>query len=204
MKKRHFYELSIIDDFGNGPREYFYTDEATIKKLAFARYELEKQSASRGERECYAYNDIPLYAWDDEKAMGYVIQHHGFTLNIKIEWQKVQLNKKRYKKTIYTLHERSFDGWIEEFHGAFAHVRDGMMVLKKLSDNYRQKYHLAYFDEDGHRIFNGSVFVASGRKKKGFMCTFSAWGKTSYEYDEWDIKTAFLQLIAQKVKFVQW
>lgn len=152
--------------------------------------------------ECDAYNDIPLFDWDENQATGYVIQHHGFTLKNQNPMAKSASVKSDLKKTIFTLHETSLMAGLKNFMGSFLHVCYGMSALKKLLDGYRQKYHLAYFDEDGYRIFQWQSFCGLGSKEKRLYLHFFCLGKTSYEYDEWDIKTAALKLIAQKVKFI--
>lgn len=195
-----YYELSKIDDFGNGSREYFYTDEATIRKLAHKHYSNEKRKASIGKKEIEEYKDKPLYAWDKTTSTGYVVQHCGFTLKTNIAWKKLDLTLNRYKHTLYVLNDVGHFMVVDHI-GVFDSLKVGLKTLKELSTKAVSNIKLANEDEDGNKIKNGQVrrIVENGRVSK-YLCPYCFWEKTSYEYDEWDIKSTGFILHVKKVK----
>lgn len=197
-----FYELSKIDDFKNGTREYFYTDEATIRKLAHKRYTSEKKKASIGENEIEEYKDRPLYEWNKSTSMGYVIQHCGFTLKTKIEWKKLDLNLKRYKNTLYVLDDVSHF-MVADHINVFPSLKQGLNALKELSAKAVANTELAHEDEDGNKVKNGQIrHIVKNNRVTEYLCPYSFWVKTSYEYDEWDIQSTGFILHVKKVKYL--
>ena len=199
---RYFYELSKIDDFGNGTRKYFYTDEATIRKLAHKRYTSEKKKASIGENEIEEYKDRPLYEWNKSTSMGYVIQHCGFTLKTKIEWKKLDLNLKRYKNTLYVLDNVSHF-MVADHINVFPSLKQGLNALKELSAKAVANTELAHEDEDGNKVKNGQIrHIVKNNRVTEYLCPYSFWVKTSHEYDEWDIQSTGFILHVKKVKYL--
>lgn len=199
---RYFYELLKIDDFGNGTREYFYTDEATIRKLAHKRYTSEKKKASIGENEIEEYKDRPLYEWNKSTSMGYVIQHCGFTLKAKIEWKKLDLNLKRYKNTLYVLDDVGHFMVMSHIN-VLASLKEGLKALKEHSAKAIKNIELAKEDEDGNKVRNGQVrHVVKNNRITDYLCPYYFWEKTSYEYDEWDIRATGFILHVKKVKYL--
>jgi len=199
---RSYYEISVIDDFGNGSREYFYTDESTIRKLAHKHYTREKKKASVGENEIEEYKNTPLYEWSKDTSTGYVIQHCGFTLKTKVEWKKLDLDLNRYKNTLYVL-DNVGHFMVVEHVTVFPSLKKGLNALKELSAKAVANTELAYEDEDGNKVKNGQVrHVIKNNRVSEYLCPYCYWVKTSYEYDEWDIQSTGFILRAKEVKYL--
>jgi len=202
MKKRSFYELSVIDDFGNGTREYFYTDENTIRKLTHTRYTREKKKASSGGRDCDMHQNEPLFAWNCETSTGHVIQHCGFTTRNDVQWKKLDLGRlNRYKKSLYLLKDVGHFMVVEHIN-VYSSLRAGLNALKEYSSKAAKNWDLVKEDEDGNRLTNGQVrHIKKGRCITEYLCPYHTWEKTSYEYDEWDITATGYILLVKPVKF---
>lgn len=200
--KKHYYEISIIDDFGNGSREYFYTDESTIRKLAHKHYTNEKKKASVGENEIEEYKNKPLYEWSRATSMGYVVQHCGFTLKTSIQWKKLDLELNRYKNTLYVL-DNVGHFMVVDHVGVFVSFKKGLNALRELSAKAVANTELAHEDEDGNKIRNGQIrHVIKNNRVSEYLCPYSFWVKTSYEYDEWDIQSTGFVLRVKEVKYL--
>lgn len=199
---KYYYELSIIDDFGSGTREYFYTDETTIRKLAHDLYKREKKKASAGDRDGDMYQNEPLHSWDKSTSTGYVIQHCGFTMKNVIEWRKLDLGLNRYKNSLYVLDDVGHFMVVSHIN-VFASFKEGLKALRDHSSKAAQNIELAKEDEDGCPLKNGRVrHVVKNNRVTEYLCPYHFWVKTSYEYDEWDLKATGFILHVKKVKYL--
>lgn len=197
-----YFEISIIDDFGNGTRKYFYTDEATIRKLAYELYKREKKKASAGGSDGDMHQNEPLFSWCKDKSMGYVIQHCGFTMKNVIEWKKLDLGLKRYKNSLYVLDDVGHFIAVDHIN-VFATLKDGLKVLRDQSAEAAKNVELAKEDEDGCKLRNGQVRrVIKDNRVTSYLCPYHFWVKTSYEYDEWDIRATGYILHVKEVKYL--
>jgi hypothetical protein len=200
--KKHYYELSKIDDFGNGTREYFYTNEATIRKLAYELYKREKKKASAGGSDGDMHQNEPLFSWCKDKSMGYVIQHCGFTMKNDIQWKKLDLGLNRYKNSLYVLDDIGHF-MVADHINVFASLKKGFKALREHSAKAVKNVDLAKEDEDGCKLRNGQVrHVVKNNRITEYLCPYHFWEKTSYEYDEWDISATAFILRVKEVKYL--
>ncbi|AHJ13138.1 hypothetical protein [Sulfurospirillum multivorans] len=199
---KNYYELSMIDDFGSGIREYFYTNEATIRKLTYSRYKREKRKASVGDRDGDMHQNEPLFNWNKTTSTGYVIQHCGFTMKNIIEWKKLDLGLKRYKNSLYALDDVGHFMVVEHIN-VFASVKEGLKALRDHSSKAAQNVELAKEDEDGCKLRNGQVrHVVKDNRATEYLCPYHFWVKTSYEYEEWDLNATGFILHVKEVKYL--
>lgn len=198
----NYYELSVIDELGNGTREYFYADEATIRKLTHNLYKREKKKASAGDKDGDMYQNEPLYSWDKSTSTGYVIQHCGFTMKNVIQWRKLDLGLKRYKNSLYVLNDVGHFMVVSHIN-VFASLKGGLKALRDHSSKAAQNVGLAKEDEYGCPLKNGRVrHVVKNNRVTEYLCPYHFWVKTSYEYDEWDLKATGFILHVKKVKYL--
>jgi len=187
-----YYELSYIDVFGNGNYDYFHCTEDEIKQKAKALFDKEVVFAvyERELKECGMAKNP--FEFDNYTCNGYVVKKVGFILPHYINWKKLPFNPENKNiKNIYVLQEQCHN-----MRSSYIDVYSNLMEAKKqIKSHLKQPSELAKEDEDGVKLPNGIV----KKTERGFVCSYFYWGKTSYEYDEWDIQAISNTLTVKKV-----
>lgn len=175
-----YYELSYIDDFGNGIYEYFYCSEEQIKEKAKDLFDKEFIHVI-SEDKIKDATSSKTYDFDNELCKGYITKDVGYVLAHYIDWKKLDIdtNKKRVKN-IYLLSNQCH--WAtSQYLGIYTNLKE---AKKQLKLKLEKPSELAKEDDDGNKLPNGIC----KKTDSGFVCSYFYWIKTSYEYDEWDIK----------------
>lgn len=185
-EQKALYQFSYLDEFGNGLKNYFYTTETNIRKMAKELFEKEKLKASTKKDETMYSNETELFSFDEESCTGYIIKEVGFTLKHYIDYKKISDSNKN-KSVIYELFENQYI--CKSSVSIYFSLSKGLKKLKEFSLDASRGLSLATEDEEGNSIRNGKL---TKDKRGNYYCNYYYWHKISYEYDEWDVtKTGF-------------
>lgn len=186
-----YYELSYVDEFGNGTYEYFYCTEKQIKEKAKCLFDKEVIFAvdEKGLEECGMAKEPFEF---DDNCKGYIVKEIGFTLPHHINWKKLPFDEKNKKiKNIYVLLSQCHH-MTSDYISVFSNLKEAKEQMKLQLEKPNE---LAKEDEDGKKLPNGII----KKTEYGYVCSYFYWSKTSYEYDEWDIEATSNTLTVKKV-----
>lgn len=192
--QNNFYELSYVDDFGNGSHDYFYCTEAEIKQKARSLFDKEVLFAvnEEGLKECGMAKKS--FDFDDKNCKGYIVKEVGFTLPHHVDWKKLPFDSKNKNiKKIYVLKSQC-----HHMTSSYLDVYSNLLEAKKQMKLHLTKpSEIVKEDEDGRKLPNGII----KKTEHGYICSYFYWSKTSYEYDEWDIEAVSNTLTVKKINY---
>lgn len=185
--KRELFQISYLDELGNGFSNYYIATEAKVKQVVKELFEAEKQKASCSDEKMYS-TDTPLYMFDELTHTGYVIKNVGFTLKHYIKWEKISSSIKKIPK--FELIENHY--MCRDTLSKFTSLKGGLKKLKKVSLESSKGYKLSEEDNNGNVVKQGKI---RKHKNGSFTCNYYYWEKVSYEHDEWDITSTGFCLV---------
>ena len=191
LNLKQYFKVSYLDEFGIGTINYYHGTFKQIQDIIKELFESEKLKASSKDNDMYSA-DTPLYKFDENTYTGYVIKEVGFTLKHYITWK--ELNIKQNIRFIYELSENHY--MCKSLVSTSTSLKKALKKLKSFSKKEVKGSKLAEYDFDDNLLKHGSI------KKTGntYTCNYYYWEKTSYEYDEWDIKSTSFTLQKIKIK----
>lgn len=190
-KQKELFNISYLDELGNGLNNYYIGTEQQVKKIVKDLFEEQKLKACNDYEHMYA-DDTEPYFFDQDTYTGYVIKNVGFVLRHYIKWNKISSNIKKIPK--YELVEHAY--MCSDNISKFSTLKNGLKKLKKVSLESSKGYQLSDENVDGEPVRQGKI----RKDKNGFYsCNYYYWTKVSYEHDEWDITSTNYLLVPCKV-----
>jgi len=100
---KEYYQLSYVDDFGNGNYQYFYCTEEQIKEKAKELFN-EEITHVISEDKLDEATSRKTHEFDDKSCKGYITKDVGFILAHYIDWKKLDISSNNKNvKNIYIL-----------------------------------------------------------------------------------------------------